>query len=478
MAEEKISNTPFYKNEYFLLGIILAIGFVLRLIFLDNESIWLDEGIAIYRAKLDIATIIKESADDIHPPLYYSFLKLWIFIFGDSEFATRLLSVVFGVLTILFTYKISKLLFDSKIALISAFLVSISIFHNQESQEARVYTVLGFLGTLSFYYFIHLVKNWSKQKCILLILSNVILLYTHLFGVFIIMAQFAFIAHQYFTRNIELQITKKHLIHFAITTLLFVPWVPVLFNQAIYFQNSHYLNKPDALEFFRVFNTFSGSKILTLLFLLLISFSLFRITVFKKYFQLLGYWLILPILLPILISQFSTSIFLHKYVINSSIPFYILITRGLFELKQKNVIVLTIVLIVIFNINSLVDYYSTPKKEEWRQATEFIEQEAKQGETIVFHARYCLKNAFNYYAKRKDLLKNKFPENTNDIDTQNINDLQRIIEKNKRIWLVLSHPHDDEKLIDQEILKKYKITRDKKFIGIRVYCLEKFKYEK
>src|SRR3989339_530665 len=90
---------------------IFFFAFVIRLIAL-NQSLWLDEAVTANVVKnFNFLQIInKFSPTDFHPPLYYLMMKLWTNLFGYSEVALRFPSIIFSLLTGLFTYKIAKLL--------------------------------------------------------------------------------------------------------------------------------------------------------------------------------------------------------------------------------------------------------------------------------------------------------------------------------------------------------------------------------
>ena len=88
-------SSPHVRPWAALLAIILlAVG--LRLYRLDHQSLWNDEGTSVALAQRDLVTITKSAALDIHPPLYYYALHVWLRLFGASEFAVRSLSVVAG----------------------------------------------------------------------------------------------------------------------------------------------------------------------------------------------------------------------------------------------------------------------------------------------------------------------------------------------------------------------------------------------
>ncbi|MDO8515379.1 MAG: glycosyltransferase family 39 protein [bacterium] len=128
--------------------LILIAAFLIRLINL-NQSLWLDEAITALTVKnydfLNIITVFARG--DFHPPLYYLVLKLWTNFFGYSEIALRMPSVIFGVLTVFFIYKLG----GKKAALFMA-LNPLAIYY---SQEARMYGLAAFAVTAAVYFFQH-----------------------------------------------------------------------------------------------------------------------------------------------------------------------------------------------------------------------------------------------------------------------------------------------------------------------------------
>lgn len=135
---------------------ILALGFVLRLISI-NQSFWLDEATsATVATGLSVTQIINSfSPGDFHPPVYYILLNLWAGLFGSSELALRLPSILFGLGSIFFAYKIALKVFDKSTAVLTALFLTINPLHIYYSQEARMYSLAMFLVVLTVYCFIH-----------------------------------------------------------------------------------------------------------------------------------------------------------------------------------------------------------------------------------------------------------------------------------------------------------------------------------
>ena len=117
-----------------LLAILLTIGAVLRLDRIGSQSQWLDEYWAVYLATgrgnlifdLPYAKLINSPppvgfvgapplwhiwpgiTSVTHPPLYYLTLRAWIDLFGDGDFATRMMSTVFSLAAIVLMFDVVR----------------------------------------------------------------------------------------------------------------------------------------------------------------------------------------------------------------------------------------------------------------------------------------------------------------------------------------------------------------------------------
>ena len=142
-----------------LLGIVL-IGLFLRVYHLGTASIYNDEAITIYISKLSLPQLLPAASQlDMNPPIYHFILHYWVALFGDSEFAVRFLSVVFGVLAIPMTFVVGRQLFDDEVGLLGALILALSQFNIQQSQEVRMYSLMLLLALLSTYFFLQLLRK-------------------------------------------------------------------------------------------------------------------------------------------------------------------------------------------------------------------------------------------------------------------------------------------------------------------------------
>jgi len=211
------------KNRLLLL-LIVVIGFSLRGYHLGKESLWADEGASAFYSRMSLkesfATVLNE---DVHIPIYYSLLHFWIKIFGDSEFSLRFPSVIFGVLVILMMYKVGSLLFDKNTGIMSSLITCFSIFHIQLSQEARAYSLMAFLMLLSMFFFLKLLNKESIVNAIGYIVSSVLLIYIHYFGIQILLVQNIYLGSMFllnrgfFFTLAEVDFISIHCYYFAYT---------------------------------------------------------------------------------------------------------------------------------------------------------------------------------------------------------------------------------------------------------------------
>lgn len=136
---------------------ILALG--LRLYRLADANLWWDEALAIWAVRKGLAGVTLWTAGDVHPPLYFWSLWGWVQLLGESPFAMRSLSVLFGVLTVASVYALGKLIAGQTLGNLAALLTALSRFHVWWSQEMRMYILAGLLGVLSLLYFLRWLRG-------------------------------------------------------------------------------------------------------------------------------------------------------------------------------------------------------------------------------------------------------------------------------------------------------------------------------
>jgi uncharacterized membrane protein len=231
LSEHKIT-LPFTKKQlppwlYLILIIILA--FLLRLPAIGRDSLWYDEAISYIVARLPLTAILNNISRDPHPPFYYSLLHLWYTILPNSDVSGRLMGTLLNLLLIPLIYGLTKDLFHRiKPALLAAFFVAISPFHILYSHELRMYTLLMLLATATVFTFLRAFHRNQKLWWILFGLCAWLMIYTHLFSIFILIAIALYaLRHRQQRRAFLITIAIGCLLF-----LLFLPWIIILLGEA------------------------------------------------------------------------------------------------------------------------------------------------------------------------------------------------------------------------------------------------------
>jgi hypothetical protein len=123
----------------------LALALALRLHELGRRSLWLDEAISLWLARLPWADLLPTLAThDESPPLYFALLHLWR-AWGENEAALRLLSVLASVSAVALGAALGTALGGRGAGLLAALCLALSPVQVHHGQEARMYALVSAL---------------------------------------------------------------------------------------------------------------------------------------------------------------------------------------------------------------------------------------------------------------------------------------------------------------------------------------------
>ncbi len=228
------------------LFVIILIALALRLAWLGEQSLWYDEGVTWLLSQMSPFELIRWTAADIQPPLYYLLEWAASHLFGQSEWALRFPAAICGVLTIPLIYILASRLFPAAspprlTSILAAGLLAISPVMVYYGQEARMYTLLVFEATLAGYLLLKVLQPPLSEKPNLSALFTLqpapfyyaltitAALYTHYFAVFLLAAHGLYFLFIFWQRNFPKSLGFQALQISGIIILLFAPWVSVLF---------------------------------------------------------------------------------------------------------------------------------------------------------------------------------------------------------------------------------------------------------
>jgi len=175
-----------FPSAILLAGVVL-LGLALRLYRIGSQSVWYDEVFALSVSRLPWTQMNAALVRDlVHPPLHYYLLHGWLGAFGFGPLQGRLLSALFGTLSVLMMYPLARYLFDRRTALLSALLLACSQLAVMYSQEARPYAQFLLFFLCCVYLFLRALREKRLPLWIAFLCLTSLVIYTYYYGFFVL----------------------------------------------------------------------------------------------------------------------------------------------------------------------------------------------------------------------------------------------------------------------------------------------------
>ena len=161
----KSARKPTYFQWLPLLLFLIGIG--LRTLRMQWQPLWWDEGYSVYFATESLGQMAQLTAQDIHPPLYYSLLHFWLTFAGSaSPLVLRAFSICVGLLALPIIGWLAHLFYPSRprVMLWALLFLVLSPVHIFYSQEVRMYGLEMVLGMTSTAFFWRLARNEQRSE--------------------------------------------------------------------------------------------------------------------------------------------------------------------------------------------------------------------------------------------------------------------------------------------------------------------------
>lgn len=427
-------------------------------------------------------------------------------------------------------YVLGRHLFDEEVGLMSAFILAISSFNIQYSQEARMYSLMLFLTLLSMYFFVRFLERSSLAISVGYMLSTVLLLYTHVFGLFVVIAQNIYLLTLLLFSPERTFRFRNWLGLQAVVIALFGPWIVVLIDKALSVEKSG-MPVPTgpaadtivqstlatyANTLIQTFTTYAGTTLLMVVFFALAVLSLFtyrklrgsmdwkaplkalesyswELRISKTvtvYFLLV--WLLTISVIPLIGARFvaemfskSELIYPTRYLIGASVALYVLAAKGLRNINYRYAKLAVICVVAILAAANLQTHYITITKPDAREATGFVVGNLRSGDLVIVAPEH-LKYVFDYYSKRSDINVTTFSSSawaSTNGSADNVKELRSAVNGHNRVWLVdgdnvpvWGDPSLDPKILNLTLTtlnESHDNTNLASFAGYHVYLYEK-----
>ncbi|MEA3459968.1 MAG: glycosyltransferase family 39 protein, partial [Chloroflexota bacterium] len=478
---ERIQRIAKERETSIALNLAILLAFALRVYRLGDKNIWWDEGLAIWAVRKGLVSVTLWTAGDVHPPLYFWLLKPWVRLVGESEFAARFLSVIWGILAVALIYPLAKRLINQEVGALATCLLATSRFHIWWSQEMRMYILAAFLIFLSLYLFTRL-EGGERKMWLCYVLATTAALYALYLAALVILIESLLVLATKRSRSFLL----KWICSQAAILLLFAPWLYLALTHA---------------RTWSVSAPFSFGKFLRLYWLVLplgisthierytwLALAFFVISTAGLIFLFLtkrreaGLLLLLCLALPPLAIHFISlprGFFYSpqveaRYFLPFAPPFYILLACSVVLLKKRSNLTAAMVLVFIlasFGWALREHYGGRYTRDEFQTATRVISADARPDDAVLLVSgnRYPV---FLYYYNREFEGQEKpafyaLPRHSSQIAEENVaSELEGIASSHPRLWLALADaPMQDP----QGLVEKWLDERYAKPISIALY---------
>ncbi len=358
----------FKKFKYLNIAIyisLILIAFLTRYFLLEDRNSWHDEWHSIYVSDPSISndeTLLRYYGDkgdyilpEYYPSLYLFILKYFFQLFGYVDDNGRILSLIFGVLTIPIAMFLTSTMKKGVDYIFVGLLISFNLFLIWQSIEIRAHSILVAASLINIVLFY---KILEKEKFILYLyyfISSIFLLSLWPLAGSIFFAKTIYLIKDYMVNK------KKNIIIYFLFCLILIFYVLLNIDYLKYniTRDDHYTVLYDSFFYNYHFRSFFGSKILGGIFLIL--FLVFLIINLKNLFfkhrkeDLLLYIILSSYFLPLTYTFLKAPIMSPKYVI-FIIPLIIIWISINIELKNFKFLKICLVLISIifffFNVNN------------------------------------------------------------------------------------------------------------------------------
>jgi uncharacterized membrane protein len=386
----------------------MLLATLLRLPFLGTQSIAFDESFSLAVGSAEWPLLFQAIlSDGVHPPLFYALQKDALALWGTSEFGQRFMAAVFSLLGLPLLYQVGRRLFNSRVGLLAMLLLALNPLHVWFAQEARMYSVLSALVTLSMLFFWDALRHNNRWAWLKLTLTNALIFWIHYFGLLAPIIQFVYIVLTFHRHHRSL---RAWVISQVGAGALLVPWLWATFFRPVQSFGIGFLVQPAPADLpLTLWNLTTGINDLGWLAVLtLVCFGaavgaawyfrppLSRETMRRPYLLLFSWGFIPPVLVWIMSQR--RSFYADRYF-SFCIPALLLLAAyGAFQLPtplQRRVLFAGLVLSMVLGL--VVSFQSAAyQKDNWRGAAAYVARHEQPGDVVLLRSLH-IKFAFDYY---------------------------------------------------------------------------------
>lgn len=219
-----------FARHWFALFMVVVVG--VRVWALDTGPYWYDEAFTVWLAQLPFERVLAATAGDVHPPLWYVLVWLWVRVVGEEPALVRLLPAACSIAAV----PLARLLADrldwpTEAQYVGLWLLAFSRFELFYASDVRMYSLMQLLFLGGAWCVLERRWGWLAVTCTLL-------LWTHYYGLFYSAALAALgLASELRYRRSPVAVVVAG----GVAALSFMPWLAVLAKQMREVQAEHWI---------------------------------------------------------------------------------------------------------------------------------------------------------------------------------------------------------------------------------------------
>jgi mannosyltransferase len=373
------------------LAALIALAAWLQFHALAAKSFWFDEGVSVEVARLDWYNFVRLLwRREANMSLYYLLLRGWLHL-GGSEFYVRSLSVAPAMATIPVVFRIGRQLYDRRVGLIAATLLTCNAYLVRYAQEARSYSLYTFLCALSSMLFVANVLSPSARRRRWHIVVSALAIYAHFYSGLILVGQWVslrFLEPSRIPPNSNKQWR----------------WIGIAIFPAILFAATtgvgplNWIHRPGPKDLYEYYEHMAGNGGWLLVLLYGLSAAMALGPVLKLIVgsnsswdtwrvQFLVLWLLFPVAATVAVSMLRP-MFVSRYFVACLPALVLLAAAGMARLRPGWVIVPAMLLIAVPSLRGTASFYQHDfdlDRDDYRTASRYIFEHALPGDVLIFH---------------------------------------------------------------------------------------------
>lgn len=389
-------------NRYTQLLIAFTfIGCFLRFLNLGSAPLWLDEASTVTFATAGSFWDIWQLTATIEPnPPLFHWVEYIMLFFGNNEFILRFIPALLGTITIPIMYFIGKEFIDENGGIIAAAAFAVSPFLIVYSQEARAYTMLLFFIALTFLFYLKALKSTNLTYWILFAIAGSLAFWTHLYAAIFVGSLILYTLVIYKLKNIKEVLISSAIL--AVTTIpLAIIVIPVILASKS--GGPTFGIQGFGIIFETIVQLTGYSLYITYIMMLLFICGMTMLFLKDRNKGILITWL--------LVATFAVSLYLSYKI--PMVPRYLIFLNIMLTLgiaasykmlyaftQQKSFVYVIIGMIIFLNLPFMMNYYTTPQKDDWRAFSGVLSSMTNTGDLIVTVPGY-MDQPLNYYYSNK-----------------------------------------------------------------------------